>query len=113
MLLFLFTGGLLVSAKAVAMGALSLTAICGAVVAVFQDGHLRTSLGVLVDATVIRGLLVPAFMRLTGPANWWAPRPLARLQQRAGLTEVEAPEHRPHRPPAFPRLLPADDQAHR
>ena len=33
------------------------------------------ALAVVMDATVIRGLLVPAFMRLAGPANWWARRP--------------------------------------
>ena len=33
----------------------------------------------VMDATVIRGLLVPAFMRLAGPANWWAPVPAAPI----------------------------------
>jgi RND superfamily putative drug exporter len=42
------------------------------------------ALAVLVDATVIRGLLVPAFMRLAGAANWWAPAPLRRLHRRWG-----------------------------
>ncbi|MFP3967458.1 MMPL family transporter [Actinomadura fulvescens] len=188
-LLFLFTGGLLVSVKALVVGAISLTASCGAIVAIFQDGHLRSllggftvmnqvelmsliftvtvafgvsidyevfllsrikeyyraggdhtaavvrgiastgrlvtvaavavavsmgflavsglqllkiigfglALGVLVDATIVRGLLVPAVMRLTGPANWWAPRPLARLHERAGLSEADLTEPRPHR----------------
>ena len=31
------------------------------------------------DATLVRGTLVPAFMRLAGDANWWAPAPLRRL----------------------------------
>jgi len=39
------------------------------------------ALAVLMDATVIRGLLVPAFMRLAGDANWWAPAPLRRLRR--------------------------------
>lgn len=43
------------------------------------------SLAVLVDATVIRGLLVPAFMQLAGNANWWAPRSLRRLHGRLGF----------------------------
>ncbi|MFC7562888.1 MMPL family transporter [Actinomadura namibiensis] len=178
-LLFLFTGGILVSVKALLLGALSLTASCGAIVAIFQDGRLRglvgdfaltghleaitlvltltvafglsmdyevfllsrirehhratgdhdgavvtgiattgrlvtaaacvialttgslvlssntvlkmnglgLALAVLVDATLVRGVLVPAFMRLTGPANWWAPAPLARLHRRLGLEE--------------------------
>ena len=44
----------------------------------------------LLDATVVRVLLVPATMRLLGRANWWAPRPLRRLYARYGIRE-EAP----------------------
>ncbi|MDQ3714948.1 MAG: MMPL family transporter, partial [Actinomycetota bacterium] len=42
---------------------------------------------ILVDATVVRTLLVPAAMRLMGRANWWAPVPLARWWQRHGFRE--------------------------
>jgi RND superfamily putative drug exporter len=42
-------------------------------------------IAVILDATVVRALLVPATMRLLGDWNWWAPRPLARLQERLGL----------------------------
>jgi RND superfamily putative drug exporter len=45
------------------------------------------TLAVLMDATVVRGVLVPAFMRVAGRRNWWAPRPLARLHARIGLAE--------------------------
>ena len=48
---------------------------------------LGTALAVLVDATLVRGALVPAFMRLMGRANWWAPRPLRALHTRIGLAE--------------------------
>jgi RND superfamily putative drug exporter len=44
-------------------------------------------LAVLVDATIVRALLVPAFMRLAGEANWWAPAPLRRFHDRYGLRE--------------------------
>jgi trehalose monomycolate/heme transporter len=44
----------------------------------------------IVDASVVRVLLVPAVMRLLGPANWWAPRPLRRLYARYGLREADA-----------------------
>ena len=45
----------------------------------------------LVDATIIRVLLVPATMRLLGRANWWAPRPLRRLYARYGIRdEIQA-----------------------
>jgi RND superfamily putative drug exporter len=181
--LFLFTGSVLLPIKALVLNALSLTATFGAMVWVFQDGHLgwlfpdltvtgyitptmpplmfclafglsmdyevfllsrireawlesdRTSedntravalglgrtgrivtaaallmaivfasmatssvgfmmlfgtgltLAVLMDATVVRGVLVPAFMKIAGRWNWWAPRPLARLHARIGLAE--------------------------
>jgi putative drug exporter of the RND superfamily len=49
---------------------------------------IGTALAILVDATLIRALLVPAFMRLAGRANWWAPAPLRRLQARVGLREA-------------------------
>ncbi|MEJ7844444.1 MAG: MMPL family transporter [Acidimicrobiales bacterium] len=45
------------------------------------------TLAVLLDAFVIRGTLVPAFMRLAGGANWWAPGPLRRFHDRFGLSE--------------------------
>lgn len=43
---------------------------------------LGMALAVIVDATLVRGVLVPAFMRLAGDWNWWAPKPLRRLQAR-------------------------------
>ncbi|MEY2570401.1 MAG: putative drug exporter of the superfamily, partial [Acidimicrobiaceae bacterium] len=45
------------------------------------------TLAVLMDAFVIRGTLVPAFMRLAGEVNWWAPAPLRRLHDRIGISE--------------------------
>ncbi|WP_250037279.1 MMPL family transporter [Paractinoplanes maris] len=51
----------------------------------------------LLDATVVRMLLVPAVMGLLGNAVWWAPGPLRRLQERAGLSE-----HAGEEPPALP-----------
>ncbi|MFL5910684.1 MAG: MMPL family transporter [Gaiellaceae bacterium] len=46
-----------------------------------------TSLAVLIDATIVRALLVPALMELLGRWNWWAPPPLRRLHERIGLGE--------------------------
>ncbi|MDP8969936.1 MAG: MMPL family transporter, partial [Actinomycetota bacterium] len=179
--LFLMSGSLLVPAKAVVLNLLSLTAAFGAIVWVFQDGHLaglldftptgtidtntpillfciafglsmdyevfllsrikeeydrsgdnaaavawgleRTgrivtaaalvlaavfiafatsritlikllgvglTLAVVMDAFLIRATLVPAFMRLAGRANWWAPRPLRRLHERFASNESES-----------------------
>jgi RND superfamily putative drug exporter len=45
------------------------------------------TVAILLDATVVRALLVPAFMRIAGNANWWAPAPLRRLHARLGLRE--------------------------
>ena len=180
-LLFLMTGSVLVPLKAIAMNILSLGATFGALVWIFQDGHLSGLLGfqafgaievwcpivvfvfafglsmdyevfllsrikesydecgdsdhavatglqrsgriitsaamlviiaflgfavgqnlgtkqmgvalavaVLVDATLVRCLLVPATMTLLGRANWWAPRPLRRIHDRFGLREAPA-----------------------
>ncbi|MFI8889699.1 MMPL family transporter [Streptomyces paradoxus] len=179
-LVFLLTGSVLIPIQAVVLNALSLTAMFGAVVWVFQDGHLsgllaftspgsiettlpvlmfcvafglsmdygvfllsrikeeydrtgdhdqavrhglaRTgglitaaavilavvmvaigtsrvtntkmlglgiALAVLMDAMIVRSLLVPAVMRLTGRATWWAPGPLRRFHERFGLSEAE------------------------
>jgi uncharacterized membrane protein YdfJ with MMPL/SSD domain len=48
---------------------------------------IGTALAVLIDATIVRALLVPSLMKLLGDWNWWAPRPLARLHARIGLRE--------------------------
>jgi trehalose monomycolate/heme transporter len=48
-------------------------------------------IALVVDATIIRVLLVPATMRLLGRANWWAPRPLRRLYARYGISEAGEP----------------------
>ena len=45
------------------------------------------ALAVIVDATIVRSLLVPATMKLLGDWNWWAPAPLRRFHQRFGLQE--------------------------
>ncbi|MCF3135023.1 MMPL family transporter [Streptomyces olivochromogenes] len=180
-LVFLLTGSVLIPLQAVVLNALSLTAMFGAVVWVFQDGHLSGALGftspgsiettlpvlmfcvafglsmdygvfllsrikeeydrtgdhneavrhglqrtgglitaaavilavvmvaigtsrvtntkmlglgialaVVMDAMVVRSMLVPAIMRLTGRATWWAPAPLRRFHERFGLSEGES-----------------------
>jgi RND superfamily putative drug exporter len=49
---------------------------------------LGTALVVLIDATIIRALLVPSLMGMLGKWNWWAPRPLRRLHDRIGVSET-------------------------
>ncbi len=46
------------------------------------------AIGILLDATIVRALLVPSLMRLLGDWNWWAPGPLRRIQERFGLSEA-------------------------
>ncbi|RKN49303.1 MMPL family transporter [Micromonospora endolithica] len=47
---------------------------------------------IVVDATLVRALLVPATMRLLGRWNWWAPGPLGRVYRRYGIRETAEPE---------------------
>lgn len=51
---------------------------------------IGVAVAILVDATIIRGILVPAFMRLAGRANWWAPAVLTPFFRRFGLREEPA-----------------------
>jgi RND superfamily putative drug exporter len=48
---------------------------------------LGTALAVLIDASIIRALLVPSLMAMLGDWNWWAPAPLRRIHARLGLSE--------------------------
>jgi RND superfamily putative drug exporter len=64
------------------------------------------AMAILVDASLVRGVLVPAFMRLAGDANWWAPAPLKRLYLRIGLSETE-PELEIPEAPVQPDLVDA------
>jgi putative drug exporter of the RND superfamily len=51
---------------------------------------LGMGLAVIMDATIVRALLVPATMRIMGDWNWWAPKPLRRLHDRLGLQETSS-----------------------
>ena len=54
-----------------------------------KEVGIGTALAVLIDATIVRALLVPSLMELLGKWNWWAPRPLRKLHERFGITEEE------------------------
>jgi len=56
-------------------------------VVVIKSIGLGLAIAVAIDATLVRALIVPALMRLLGRANWWAPKPLARLYRRVTLGE--------------------------
>ena len=49
---------------------------------------LGTALAVLIDATIIRALLVPSLMEMLGKWNWWAPKPLQQIHVRLGFSEA-------------------------
>jgi RND superfamily putative drug exporter len=53
------------------------------------------TVAVLIDATIVRCLLVPATMTLMGRWNWWAPAPLRWLHSRIGLREPTLPDPEP------------------
>jgi uncharacterized membrane protein YdfJ with MMPL/SSD domain len=68
---------------AVAMGAFATSQII-----FIKENGVGTALAVLIDATIIRALLVPSLMELLGKWNWWAPAPLRRLHERWGISET-------------------------
>jgi uncharacterized membrane protein YdfJ with MMPL/SSD domain len=68
---------------AVAIGAFSTSSI-----SFIQQIGIATATGVLLDAFVVRTLLVPSLMALLGKWNWWSPRPLRRLHGRIGISEA-------------------------
>ena len=53
-----------------------------------KEVGVGTALAVIIDATIIRALLVPSLMVLLGDRNWWAPAPLRRLHQSLGVNEA-------------------------
>jgi RND superfamily putative drug exporter len=63
------------------------------------------TLAVLMDAFLVRGTLVPAFMRLAGEWNWWAPGPLRRLHARIGISEHVDLDDEPATRPELPEPL--------
>ena len=196
-LLFLFTGSIVVPIKALVLNLLMLSAVLGTMVWIFQDGHLASALGVtpaplnltmvvllscisfslsvdyeifllsrikeardsgmsnndaiviglgrvgriissaallltitllsfanglsfmkmygigvalaiVIDSTVIRGVVVPAFLRVAGDLNWWAPGPLRWLHARIGFSEgpTEIPPPTPQQDEETVRLPP-------
>jgi hypothetical protein len=56
-----------------------------------QGARRRHDRALILDATLVRMLLVPATLRLLGQASWWAPRPLRRFYARYGLHEDDGP----------------------
>jgi putative drug exporter of the RND superfamily len=79
--------GRVVTAAALLMS-ISFAALIAAKVAFMRMFGVGLTLAILADATLVRMLLVPAFMHVLGRWNWWAPGPLARLHDRFGFSET-------------------------
>ncbi len=82
-----------ITAAAAIMVVVFLSFVLGADVSVKQVG-LGLAVAVLIDATVVRMVLVPAVMELLGKANWWLPRPLARILPTPTPSPIPAPATR-------------------
>ncbi len=83
--------GPVVTAAALLM-AVAFASLISANVSVTRMFGVGVPLAVLMDATLVRMLLMPALMRVLGRVNWWAPGPLVRLQQRFGTIEAHGPQ---------------------
>ncbi|GGW55974.1 membrane protein [Streptomyces lucensis JCM 4490] len=97
------TGGIVTTAGALL--AFTLLAFGTSQVALLQFFGIGAGLGVLLDASLVRGVLVPAFMRLAGGLNWWAPWPFAgrtRTGRPSGGRALSGPAQPPP-PPARAR----------
>jgi len=90
--------GAVVTAAAILL-AVAIGSFITSSISFIQQIGVATAAGVLIDAFVVRALLVPALMGLLGSWNWWSPAPLRRLHDRIGLTEG-APQPQP-----IPRVL--------
>ncbi|WP_458316204.1 MMPL family transporter [Mycolicibacterium brisbanense] len=78
--------GRVITAAAVIMS-ISFAALMAAQVSFMRMFGVGLTIAVLMDATLVRLILVPAFMHVMGGVNWWAPGPLARLHKRIGIRE--------------------------
>jgi uncharacterized membrane protein YdfJ with MMPL/SSD domain len=78
--------GRIVTAAAL-LFAVAMAAFATSQIIFIKENGVGVALAVLIDASIIRALLVPALMELLGKWNWWAPAPLRRLHDRWGISE--------------------------
>jgi uncharacterized membrane protein YdfJ with MMPL/SSD domain len=93
------TGGIITGAALIMVAVFGAFALSS--VMVIKSLGFAMALAVLIDATIVRGILVPAFMRVMGNLNWWAPRWMQRGVARLGLYEG-APDRRDVAPEPAP-----------
>ena len=82
--------GRIVTAAAL-LFAVAIAAFATSQIVFIKELGIGNALAVLIDASIVRALLVPSLMALLGSANWSAPRPLRRVYQRFGLREQASP----------------------
>ena len=87
--------GRIITAAALIMS-ISFAALMAAEVAVMRLFGLGLTLAILVDATLVRMVLVPAFMHVMGQWNWWAPRWMVAAHRRLGFSDAQAPAQEAH-----------------
>jgi RND superfamily putative drug exporter len=80
------TGGIITGAALIMVAVFGAFALSS--VALVKSLGFSMALAVLIDATLVRGVLVPASMRLLGERSWYAPSGLRRLHARIGLAET-------------------------
>jgi RND superfamily putative drug exporter len=78
--------GRIITAAALVL-AVSFAAFAFGGVSIMKMLGVGISLAILIDATIVRALMVPALMRLFGEWNWWAPKPLKWVYDRFGLKD--------------------------
>ena len=81
--------GRIVTAAAL-LFAVAMLAFATSKIVFIKENGVGTALAVLIDASIVRALLVPALMELLGKWNWWAPAPLRRLHDRIGISEGDS-----------------------
>ncbi|BBZ29940.1 membrane protein [Mycolicibacterium madagascariense] len=91
--------GRVITAAALVMS-ISFAALIAAQVSFMRMFGVGLTLAVLVDATLVRMVLVPSVMHVLGGWNWWAPAPLVRLHARIGISESPTTDE--------PALAPSD-----
>jgi RND superfamily putative drug exporter len=85
--------GRVITAAALVMS-ISFAALVAAHVSFMRMFGVGLTLAVLSDATLVRMVLVPVFMHVLGRWSWWAPKPLAWLHGRLGISEASAAGYR-------------------
>jgi RND superfamily putative drug exporter len=91
------TGGIITSAALLLMIVIAAFSLSG--ITFIKMIGVAMLIAIVVDATIVRTLLVPATMRLLGRANWYAPGPLRRFYARYGIRESDSPAQPERREP--------------